>query len=580
MKRVVTFLLAAGFALSVAAPAASAAPASSDPATAARYAASWIARHVNTSGFIAQAGNPAKANLSVTAQAVIALASAGVGKTQVAALLGYLGSHVDDFVAGTGTDDPGALAYLVLAAKAGGADPAGFGPAHANLVTRLVATQQPSGLFGSSDPSYDGAFREGLALEALHAAGVANPAGVAWLETQQCADGSFTAFRADTSVACPAVDPDTFSGPDTNSTALAILGLAAQGDSAAASKGAAALDAVRNGGGGWGFLSRADQPSDANSTGVVLIALRTVNGTPDVRGIAALLGLQVGCTGTVGDRGGIAFQPGPGAGLTPDAFATVEATPALAEVAWPITTATISADVPIPCASAPSTTSTLASTTTIASAGTTVAATGSTAAPTTGSTVGRGHRGRRTAAHGLVVGARRDLRGRPGRRRIALRRRRAPAPGVGRAPTPTPTPTFALASSTARSRCHRAYARRFAHPFHRRIMNEDRARALLRAERTRVESLLIEATAAGRDDRAAANEEGDLTDPAQPLNAMETDDAIAAALQERLAALDRAEQRLDQGTYGLSIRSGAPIPDARLEADPAAELTVEEAQRP
>ena len=110
-------------------------------------------------------------------------------------------------------------------------------------------------------------------------------------------------------------------------------------------------------------------------------------------------------------------------------------------------------------------------------------------------------------------------------------------------------------------------------------MNEDRARDLLRAERTRVEGLLAQATAAGRDDRAAANDEGDFTDPAQPLTAKETDDAIAAGFHERLAALDRAEQRLDQGTYGLSIRSGEPIPDERLEADPAAELTVAEAQQ-
>jgi DnaK suppressor protein len=108
-------------------------------------------------------------------------------------------------------------------------------------------------------------------------------------------------------------------------------------------------------------------------------------------------------------------------------------------------------------------------------------------------------------------------------------------------------------------------------------MKEDRARDLLRAERTRVEGLLAQEAAAGQDDRDAANDDGDDTDLAQPLNAKETDDAIAAGLQERLAALDRAEQRLAQGTYGVSIRSGVPIPDERLEADPAAELTVEEA---
>jgi DnaK suppressor protein len=68
-----------------------------------------------------------------------------------------------------------------------------------------------------------------------------------------------------------------------------------------------------------------------------------------------------------------------------------------------------------------------------------------------------------------------------------------------------------------------------------------------------------------------------IVDPAQPLTAQLEDDAIAASLRDRLAALDRAEQRLDNGTYGRSVRSGLPIPDERLEADPAAELTVEEA---
>ena len=47
-------------------------------------------------------------------------------------------------------------------------------------------------------------------------------------------------------------------------------------------------------------------------------------------------------------------------------------------------------------------------------------------------------------------------------------------------------------------------------------------------------------------------------------------------LLEQLAALERAEQRLREGTYGLSIRSGDPIPDERLEALPTAELTVAE----
>ncbi len=110
-------------------------------------------------------------------------------------------------------------------------------------------------------------------------------------------------------------------------------------------------------------------------------------------------------------------------------------------------------------------------------------------------------------------------------------------------------------------------------------MNEERARTLLRVERSRVEELLKVTAVAGQDDRAGANEPGDLTDPAEDLTAEQGDDAVLASLRERLAAIERAERRLEEGTYGYSIRSGLPISDARLEADPAAELTSEEAQQ-
>jgi DnaK suppressor protein len=111
------------------------------------------------------------------------------------------------------------------------------------------------------------------------------------------------------------------------------------------------------------------------------------------------------------------------------------------------------------------------------------------------------------------------------------------------------------------------------------MMDEDRARTLLVAERTRVEQLLRDTAGAGRDDRAAANEPGEIADPAERLTAEEVDDAVAQSLRDRLAALDRAERRLEAGTFGRSVRSGLPIPEARLEADPAAELTVEEAEQ-
>lgn len=108
-------------------------------------------------------------------------------------------------------------------------------------------------------------------------------------------------------------------------------------------------------------------------------------------------------------------------------------------------------------------------------------------------------------------------------------------------------------------------------------MDDRRAKELIDAERARVQGLLRDVVAAGRENRDAANEPGDMADPAEPLTAEEGDDAVASGLQARLEALDRAEERLRAGTFGRSVRSGDPIPDERLEADPAAELTVDEA---
>jgi DnaK suppressor protein len=109
-------------------------------------------------------------------------------------------------------------------------------------------------------------------------------------------------------------------------------------------------------------------------------------------------------------------------------------------------------------------------------------------------------------------------------------------------------------------------------------MDEARARALLLAERAEVDSLLKGTETAGIEARDSEDETGDIADAAEPLTEQGMDDAIAESLRARLEAVDRALDRLANGTYGLSVRSGLPIPDERLEADPAAELTIEEAR--
>ena len=104
-------------------------------------------------------------------------------------------------------------------------------------------------------------------------------------------------------------------------------------------------------------------------------------------------------------------------------------------------------------------------------------------------------------------------------------------------------------------------------------MDPERARELLSAERTRLERAI--AQAAHEDD----GEPGDGADPgnlAADLYQDELNEGIREDFKARLEAVERAEARLADGTYGLSVRSGVPIPDERLEALPTAELTVEE----
>ena len=108
-------------------------------------------------------------------------------------------------------------------------------------------------------------------------------------------------------------------------------------------------------------------------------------------------------------------------------------------------------------------------------------------------------------------------------------------------------------------------------------MDESRVRTLLTAERERVQALLDDTAASARQERVDETDPGDRQDVSQPLEGQGVDDAVAASLRDRLAAIDRAEQRVEDGSYGRSVRSGDPIPDERLEADPAAELTVTEA---
>ncbi len=107
-------------------------------------------------------------------------------------------------------------------------------------------------------------------------------------------------------------------------------------------------------------------------------------------------------------------------------------------------------------------------------------------------------------------------------------------------------------------------------------MDDQRARELLSNERKQIEEAITAAQRGGPEEGDERREPGDFN--SEGLYQDEFDAGLVADLRDRLAAVERAEERLAAGKYGLSIRSGEPIPDERLEAFPTAELTVEEAE--
>jgi DnaK suppressor protein len=109
-------------------------------------------------------------------------------------------------------------------------------------------------------------------------------------------------------------------------------------------------------------------------------------------------------------------------------------------------------------------------------------------------------------------------------------------------------------------------------------MDEERARSLLAEQRERLQKLFADASQR-EDDEELSHADQHMADDAQFLADEEVDEGLRERLQEQLEAIDRAERRLAEGTYGRSIESGEPIPDERLEAIPWAERTAEEQSR-
>ena len=203
----------------------------------AQAGATWLGSQFTAQGYIPSSGDSGTADLSATANSILALASANVDPATAATALSYMEDNVDTYVTQEGADGPGQLALLILDAHALGVDPTSFGGT--DLVSRLLATQQASG------PQH-GNVRNPEA-SSMSSRPVSTTRGWPWLlwlrwvtHTARRSDrpsrGSSTssartaAGPASTLINNPCNgSPADFEGPDTNSTSLAIQGLSAAG---------------------------------------------------------------------------------------------------------------------------------------------------------------------------------------------------------------------------------------------------------------------------------------------------------------------------------------------------------------
>jgi DnaK suppressor protein len=120
------------------------------------------------------------------------------------------------------------------------------------------------------------------------------------------------------------------------------------------------------------------------------------------------------------------------------------------------------------------------------------------------------------------------------------------------------------------------------------VANTELDEGFVQQQRQRLEELHDELTrlrdGLEGDQQNRAEDEGDMTehdsgDMSQSLFTREVDATVEEQVERRLQHVERALQKIDEGTYGLSDESGEPIPKGRLEAVPEAILTVEEQQR-
>jgi|SRR4028118_2410453 len=120
------------------------------------------------------------------------------------------------------------------------------------------------------------------------------------------------------------------------------------------------------------------------------------------------------------------------------------------------------------------------------------------------------------------------------------------------------------------------------------MANSELDQEFVEKQRQRLQEIKVELERMVRgleeDQQYRAEEEGDFTqhdsgDMSQSLFNRELDATVEQTMEKRLGAVERALQKVEEGTYGLCDDTGEAIPKGRLEAMPEAIYTVEAQQR-
>lgn len=321
----------------------------------------WLASKVAAEGSVTVPGEP----FGVTNQTMfvaLGLAASGEHRDALARAMTWIGTHVDDWVVDSdgsgssvgpvGADLPGRLGQLLMLVHATGGDPRAFGSPSTNLVARLEALLGDGGtpgFYGWPDPTSAVQDQSYAVLGLVAVSATVPSAALQWLVDQQCPQGGasgtaggWTPLRAVTGGvldSCTTPDPLMYSGPETNSTALAIQALAAADRKAPIAAGLAFLKGAQEPTGGFPWYPTGDP--DPNSTALVIQAIVAAGQAPTgaawtVGGnspLTALLAWQLPAP----DAGAFEF-PYPGMFGVPNLYATFQALWGLTQTAFPFPT--------------------------------------------------------------------------------------------------------------------------------------------------------------------------------------------------------------------------------------------------